>query len=47
MLNNKLSTGHKENYFFRFTVDYSQTVKVDNVGGTILNWLQRESENSQ
>jgi len=36
--------GHEVNYFFCFTVDDSQTVKVDNVGGKILNWLQKESK---
>ena len=37
--------GRVESYFFRFSVDDVQAVKVDNVGGTILNWLQKESKN--
>ena len=39
--------GRIESYFFRLSVDDLQAVKVDNVGGIILNWLQKESKISE
>ena len=31
-------------YFFRFAVDDLQTIKADNIEGTILDWQQKESK---
>ena len=39
--------GHVEIYLFRFAVDNLQAFKVDNIGSTILKWLQKESKNTQ
>jgi len=46
-MHRKIYVGCVINYFFRFAVDDLHTVKVDNVGKTILNWLQKESKKSQ
>ena len=40
-------SGAEEKYFFRFFSEDLLAVNVDNVGGTILNWLQKENKNSQ
>ena len=40
-MNQKVFVGRVDSYFFRFSVDDVQAVKVDNVGETILNWLQK------
>ena len=37
--------GHIEKYLLRFAVNDLQAVRIDNVGGTILKWLQKERKN--